>query len=146
MRPSPCKRCWAPASSPRPRPGGSACPGSVAGDPADLQIMYAIDGTRRLTELELGWLAGYEGSAPVRIGNAAVGQLQLDVWGEVLDGLHVAREAGLAAAEDAWDLQRALLDYLEGHWQEPDNGLWEVRGQRRDRKSTRLNSSHVAIS
>jgi len=105
---------------------------AVAGDPADLQIMYAIDGTRRLTELELGWLEGYEGSAPVRIGNAAVGQLQLDVWGEVLDGLHVAREAGLAAAEDAWDLQRALLDYLEGHWQEPDNGLWEVRGQRRD--------------
>lgn len=104
---------------------------AVAGDPADLQIMYGIDGTRRLTELEVDWLPGYEGAAPVRIGNAAAGQLQLDVWGEVLDGLHVARGAGLAGAEDAWDLQRALLDYLEGSWREPDNGLWEVRGPRR---------------
>jgi len=104
---------------------------AVAGDPADLQIMYGIDGRRRLPEAELPWLAGYEGSAPVRIGNGAFDQHQLDVWGEVLDGLHVAREAGLAASADAWDLQRALMDYLEGHWDQPDNGLWEVRGPRR---------------
>ncbi|KAE8764863.1 glycoside hydrolase family 15 protein [Georgenia thermotolerans] len=105
---------------------------AVAGDPADLQIMYGIDGTRRLTEYEVDWLAGYEGSRPVRIGNAAVGQFQLDVWGEVLDGLHVARMAGMTREVPAWDLQRALLDYLEGHWQDPDNSLWEVRGPRRD--------------
>ncbi|MFH5821239.1 glycoside hydrolase family 15 protein [Georgenia sp. AZ-5] len=105
---------------------------AVAGDPADLQIMYGIDGTRRLPEYEIGWLSGYEGSRPVRVGNAAVGQLQLDVWGEVLDGLHVARAAGLAGVAEAWDLQRALLDHLEGHWRDPDNGLWEVRGARRD--------------
>ncbi len=104
---------------------------AVAGDPADLQIMYGVDGARRLPEYELGWLAGYEGAAPVRIGNGAAQQYQLDVWGEVLDGLHVAREAGLAASADAWDLQRALMDFLEGHWDEPDNGLWEVRGPRR---------------
>ncbi|MDG6110419.1 glycoside hydrolase family 15 protein [Dactylosporangium aurantiacum] len=104
---------------------------AAAGDPADLQIMYGIDGTRRLTELTLNWLPGYEGAAPVRIGNAASGQFQLDVWGETLDGLHLARQAGIAPDEDAWDLQRALLDYLEGHWAEPDNGLWEVRGDRR---------------
>jgi GH15 family glucan-1,4-alpha-glucosidase len=104
---------------------------AVAGDPADLQIMYGIDGTRRLPELELPWLRGYEGSTPVRTGNAASEQVQLDVWGEVLDGLHLAREAGLAARHDAWDLQVALLEHLEGRWQEPDNGLWEMRGPRR---------------
>ncbi|MDQ3505831.1 MAG: glycoside hydrolase family 15 protein, partial [Actinomycetota bacterium] len=104
---------------------------AVAGSPADLQIMYGLDGTRRLPEYELPWLRGYEGSAPVRVGNGAVDQYQLDVWGEVLDGLHVAREAGLAASIDAWDLQRELMDFLEGHWAQPDNGLWEVRGPRR---------------
>ncbi|MEV7802032.1 glycoside hydrolase family 15 protein [Microbispora sp. NPDC088329] len=104
---------------------------AAAGDPADLQIMYGIDGTRRLPEYTLDWLGGYEGSAPVRVGNAASGQFQLDVWGEVLDGLHLARTAGIHAAEPAWDLQRALLDFLEGHWDDPDNGLWEVRGDRR---------------
>jgi GH15 family glucan-1,4-alpha-glucosidase len=104
---------------------------AAAGDPADLQIMYGIDGTRRLPEYTLDWLPGYRGSAPVRIGNAASGQFQLDVWGEVLDGLHLSREAGLHAEEDAWDLQRALLEFLEGNWAEPDNGLWEVRGDRR---------------
>ncbi len=103
---------------------------AVAGDPADLQIMYALDGTRRIPEYELAWLAGYEGAAPVRVGNAAAGQFQLDVWGEVLDGLHLAREEGLEAHDSAWDLQRALLDYLEGHWDEPDDSLWEVRGGR----------------
>jgi GH15 family glucan-1,4-alpha-glucosidase len=104
---------------------------AVAGDPGDLQIMYGLDGTRRLPEYELDWLAGYEGSAPVRIGNAAAGQFQLDVWGEVLDGLHEARAAGMERLDAAWDLQRALLDFLEGHWRDPDEGLWEVRGERR---------------
>lgn len=105
---------------------------AVAGDPADLQIMYGLDGTRRLPEYQLDWLGGYEGSRPVRIGNAASGQLQLDVWGEVLDGLHLSRVAGIQPEESAWDLELALLDFLEGHWQEPDNSLWEVRGPRRD--------------
>jgi GH15 family glucan-1,4-alpha-glucosidase len=102
---------------------------AVAGDPGDLQIMYGLDGTRRLYELD--WLGGYEGSAPVRVGNAAAGQFQLDVWGEVLDGLHAARVAGVAGLDAAWDLQRAFLDFLEGHWRDPDEGLWEVRGGRR---------------
>jgi GH15 family glucan-1,4-alpha-glucosidase len=104
---------------------------AVAGDPAKLQIMYGLDGTRRLPEMTLDWLDGYEGSRPVRIGNGAAGQLQLDVWGEVLDGLHLAREAGLEFSEPAWDLQVALLDWLAAHWHEPDNGLWEMRGPRR---------------
>ena len=104
---------------------------AVAGDPADLQIMYGIDGTRRLTEFTLDWLPGYEGSAPVRVGNAASDQFQLDTWGEVLDGLHLARTAHIEADESAWDLQLALMDFLEGHWSDPDNSLWEVRGDRR---------------
>src|SRR5690606_10333888 len=101
---------------------------AVAGDPADLQIMYSIDGTRRLTEYELPWLPGYEGSSPVRVGNGAASQFQLDVWGEALDGLHVAREAGLAGVTAGWDLQLALLDYLESNWRRPDKSLWEIRG------------------
>ena len=105
---------------------------AVAGNPADLQIMYGIDGTRRLPELELGWLRGYEHSTPVRTGNAASEQLQLDVWGEVLDGLHLAREARLSAHDDAWDVETALMEHLEGCWQDPDNGLWEMRGPRRN--------------
>jgi GH15 family glucan-1,4-alpha-glucosidase len=104
---------------------------AVAGDPARLQAVYGLDGRRRLTESTLDWLPGYANSAPVREGNAAAGQWQLDVWGEVLDGLHLAREAGLRVERSAWDLQRALLDHLEGHWDEPDNGLWEMRGPRR---------------
>jgi GH15 family glucan-1,4-alpha-glucosidase len=104
---------------------------AVAGDPADLQIMYGVDGRRRLPELELPWLAGYENSAPVRVGNAAAEQLQLDVWGEVLDGLHLARDAGLPTDYTAWDVQRALLDFLEGNWIRPDCSLWEIRGPAR---------------
>ncbi|MGI8414919.1 MAG: glycoside hydrolase family 15 protein [Nakamurella sp.] len=104
---------------------------AVAGDPADLQIMYALDGTRRLPEAELPWLAGYEGSKPVRTGNAASDQLQLDVWGETLDGLALARNSGISPHDDAWDLQVALMNHLEGTWDQPDNGLWEMRGARR---------------
>jgi len=104
---------------------------AVAGDPADLQIMYALDGSRRVPEYEIPWLKGYEGSSPVRVGNAAASQFQLDVWGEVLDGLHLARTEGLHNDDDAWELQRALLDYLEGAWKQPDNSLWEVRGPHR---------------
>ncbi|HVW44798.1 MAG TPA: glycoside hydrolase family 15 protein [Amycolatopsis sp.] len=104
---------------------------AVAGDPAKLRSMYRLDGSRRITESTVDWLAGYEKSAPVRVGNAASGQFQLDVWGEVLDGLHLAREAGLTTTEPAWDLQRGLLDFLEGHWDQPDNSLWEMRGRRR---------------
>jgi GH15 family glucan-1,4-alpha-glucosidase len=104
---------------------------AVAGDPADLQIMYGVDGRRRLTELSLDWLSGYAGSTPVRTGNAASTQLQLDVWGEVLDCLHVSRVAGLDTDDEAWDVQLTLLDFVEKHWMEPDNGLWEIRGQRR---------------
>ncbi|SDX90261.1 Glucoamylase (glucan-1,4-alpha-glucosidase), GH15 family [Modestobacter sp. DSM 44400] len=104
---------------------------AVAGDPADLRIMYALDGSRRIPEYELPWLSGYADSSPVRVGNAAASQFQLDVWGEVLDGLHYSRTSGLAPNEDAWSLQKALLDFLEGAWDEPDNSLWEVRGPRR---------------
>ncbi len=103
---------------------------SVAGDPKDLQIMYSLTGRRRLAEQELDWLPGYEGSRPVRVGNEAAGQFQLDVYGEVLDGMHSAREAGLANEEDAWTLQVVLTEYLEKVWQEPDSSLWEVRGPR----------------
>jgi GH15 family glucan-1,4-alpha-glucosidase len=103
---------------------------SIAGQPEALQIVYSIDGTRRLPETELDWLAGYEDSSPVRTGNAASEQLQLDVWGETLDALFLAREAGLPRDLDAWALQVALMDHLESAWNEPDNGLWEVRGDR----------------
>ena len=101
---------------------------SIAGQPDTLQILYSVDGARRLPEAELPWLAGYEGSSPVRTGNAASDQVQLDVWGETLDALFLARQAGLPADEDAWALQVALMNHLESAWHEPDNGLWEVRG------------------
>jgi len=103
---------------------------AIAGEPEALQIVYSIDGSRRLPEVELPWLSGYEGSSPVRTGNAASGQLQLDVWGETLDALFLARQAGLPADLDAWALQVALMEHLETAWREPDNGLWEVRGER----------------
>jgi GH15 family glucan-1,4-alpha-glucosidase len=102
----------------------------IAGQPEMLQILYSLDGARRLPETELPWLSGYQGSSPVRTGNAASGQLQLDVWGETLDALFLARQAGLPADRDAWALQVALMNHLESAWQEPDNGLWEVRGDR----------------
>ncbi|MBB5933701.1 glycoside hydrolase family 15 protein [Streptomyces zagrosensis] len=104
---------------------------AVAGDPADLQIMYGISGERRLAETELGWLPGYEDSTPVRIGNDAVNQLQLDIYGEVIDSLALARSFGLQATATAWSLQCELLDFLESRWRDPDEGLWEVRGPRR---------------
>jgi GH15 family glucan-1,4-alpha-glucosidase len=105
---------------------------AVAGNPAELQIMYGLAGERRLTELILEWLPGYEGSAPVRIGNAAYRQHQLDVYGEVMDALHLARRHGLPPSEDAWRIQRAMMNYLESDWHQPDEGIWEMRGPRRD--------------
>jgi len=104
---------------------------AVAGDPAQLQIMYGPAGERRLTELELTWLPGYEGSKPVRIGNAAVEQHQLDVYGEVIGTAFEARVAGLPFEEHAWSLEQTLLEWLESGWREPDNGIWEVRGPAR---------------
>ncbi|MFE7584876.1 glycoside hydrolase family 15 protein [Streptomyces gardneri] len=104
---------------------------SVAGDPADLQIMYGPAGERRLPETTLPWLRGYAGSMPVRTGNAAVEQFQLDVYGEVMDSLFRAREAGIPAKRHAWSLQLSLLGFLESTWRDPDEGLWEVRGPRR---------------
>jgi len=100
----------------------------AAGRPADLQIVYGLAGERRLPELELDWLPGYEGSRPVRVGNAASRQLQLDVFGEIMDVFHVARRSGIPVDENAWALQRALLDFLESSWELPDHGIWEIRG------------------
>jgi GH15 family glucan-1,4-alpha-glucosidase len=104
---------------------------AVAGDPDQLQIMYGAAGERRLTEFELPWLPGYEDSRPVRIGNMAFTQLQLDVYGEVMDALHLARLAGIPPNDDAWHLQQAMLRRLTTLWREPDEGIWEVRGKRR---------------
>jgi GH15 family glucan-1,4-alpha-glucosidase len=104
---------------------------AIAGDPRDVQIMYGVAGERRLGEWEVSWLPGYERSAPVRIGNAAVDQRQLDVYGEVTDALTLGRQAGLGFDKHTWSLQRKLLDFLEKHWDEPDEGIWEVRGPRR---------------
>jgi GH15 family glucan-1,4-alpha-glucosidase len=104
---------------------------AIAGNPQDIQIMYGVAGERRLAEWEAGWLPGYEGSAPVRIGNAAAGQLQLDVYGEVIDALQLSCKSGLHDDRHTWSLQRSLVGFLEEHWQEPDEGLWEVRGPRR---------------
>jgi GH15 family glucan-1,4-alpha-glucosidase len=104
---------------------------AVAGQPKQMQILYGVAGERRITEQELGWLGGYEGSRPVRIGNAAVAQFQLDVYGEVMDALHLGRHIGLEREPSTWDLQRALLEFLESNWREPDEGIWEIRGPRR---------------
>src|ERR1700689_1298090 len=104
---------------------------AIAGNPGDIQIMYGVAGELRLAEWEADWLPGYEDSAPVRIGNAAAGQLQLDVYGEVVDALQLSCRSGLHDDRHTWALQRALLSFLEEHWAEPDDGLWEVRGPRR---------------
>ncbi len=101
---------------------------AVAGSPEQMQIMYGIAGERRLTEWEVPWLPGYENSAPVRIGNAAHNQLQLDVFGELMDALHQAREGDIAPSASGWDLQLEFLKHLEKIWTKPDEGIWEVRG------------------
>jgi GH15 family glucan-1,4-alpha-glucosidase len=101
---------------------------AVAGSPDQLQIMYGIAGERRLTEWTVPWLPGYENSAPVRIGNAAHSQLQLDVFGEIMDVAHQARRSGMATADAAWEVQLAFLNHLQQIWREPDEGIWEVRG------------------
>jgi GH15 family glucan-1,4-alpha-glucosidase len=101
---------------------------AVAGSPEQMQIMYGLAGERRLPEFEAPWLAGYEGSRPVRIGNGAAHQLQLDVYGELVDTLYQACKGGLSGHDIAWNLQRALLKHLEKVWQQPDASLWEVRG------------------
>ena len=104
---------------------------AVAGSPEQMQIMYGLGGERRLTEWIADWLPGYEGARPVRIGNAAHNQFQLDVYGELMDALHQARKGGLAGSEPAWAVQRTLLRHVEANWDQPDEGLWEVRGGRR---------------
>ena len=104
---------------------------AAAGSPEDLQILYSVTGERRLDEYEVGWLPGYGGAVPVRVGNAASKQFQLDVYGEVMDTLHLARAAGLEPEPAAWNIQIALLRFLESNWQRPDEGIWEIRGPRR---------------
>jgi GH15 family glucan-1,4-alpha-glucosidase len=104
---------------------------AAAGKPSQLQILYGVGGEGRIPELELPWLAGYENSRPVRIGNAAHEQVQLDVYGELFDAFHVARKFGLPAYDHAWEVEKVLLEYLESAWQLPDQGIWEVRGPAR---------------
>ena len=104
---------------------------ATAGDPSQMQIMYGPAGERRLDEWEADWLPGYEDSRPVRIGNAAAGQFQLDVYGEVMSALYESAQPGDHDGGPAWELQRALMEFLETGWREPDDGIWEVRGPRR---------------
>ena len=104
---------------------------AVAGSPGEMQVMYGAAGERRLPEWTVGWLPGYEGSAPVRVGNAAVDQLQLDVYGEVMDALYQARRAGIDGNGVSWPFERELMRFLATAWREPDEGIWEVRGPRR---------------
>jgi GH15 family glucan-1,4-alpha-glucosidase len=111
---------------------------AIAGSPAQLQIMYGVRGERRLTELELPWLAGYENSRPVRIGNAASGQFQLDVYGEVMGAMYQSYHAGIDIARTDWALQKGLLKFLESHWDKPDEGIWEVRGGRKQFTHSKL--------
>lgn len=104
---------------------------AVAGQPEQLQILYGLAGERHIQELEVPWLPGYEGSRPVRIGNQAHSQVQLDVYGEIMDTFHIGRHRKIQLEEDSWRVQKVLLDYLEKNWREPDHGIWEVRGERR---------------
>ena len=104
---------------------------AVAGNPAEIQVLYGLRGERRITELELPWLPGYEGAKPVRIGNAASTQLQLDVLGELMSSFHLARRFHHKPDEDAWHLQQALVEFVCSHWQKPDEGIWEIRGEPR---------------
>jgi GH15 family glucan-1,4-alpha-glucosidase len=104
---------------------------AVAGNPSATQIMYGLAGERRLTELELPWLPGYQGARPVRIGNAASDQFQLDVYGEVIDAMYHARVHGLESHPVTWPLMKVLMAFLESAWTRPDEGIWEVRGRRR---------------
>ena len=104
---------------------------AAAGDPADLQVMYGVAGERRLDEFEADWLPGFEGSRPVRVGNAASEQLQLDVYGEIVDAFYTARLHGLEASDHAWQLSVNLLEFVEEAWRSPDSGIWEVRGEPR---------------
>ncbi len=104
---------------------------AAAGDASKLQVLYGPLGERRIEEAELPWLTGYEGSRPVRVGNAAINQFQIDIYGEVLDALHQARGHGIEEAPFTWALQKALMEFLESAWMEPDEGIWEVRGPRR---------------
>ena len=103
---------------------------AVAGSPDQLQIMYGVAGERRLDEWQIPWLPGYEHSTPVRVGNAASGQVQLDIYGEVMDALYLARQKGLTADHEMWDVQREMIGHLQQIWDQPDNGIWEVRGGR----------------
>ena len=102
---------------------------AVAGSPDQVQIMYGLAGERQLTEWEVGWLPGYQGAKPVRVGNAAADQLQLDIYGEIASALHHAREGNLPRNEPGTALGWTLLDHLEKIWREPDEGIWEVRGR-----------------
>ena len=104
---------------------------AAAGRPEDLRIVYGVRGERRLLERELPWLPGYQGAAPVRIGNGAASQFQLDVYGEVMDVLGLAGDFGIDCDDNAWQVQKVLLDFLESNWQRPDEGIWEVRGGQR---------------
>jgi GH15 family glucan-1,4-alpha-glucosidase len=111
---------------------------TAAGNPAQLQVLYGPGGERRLPELTLDWLDGYEGSRPVRTGNQAATQFQLDIYGEVLDSFYQARLAGISPNEHAWDLELALADFVARHWREPDEGIWEIRGPRRQFTHSRV--------
>jgi GH15 family glucan-1,4-alpha-glucosidase len=117
---------------------------AVAGRPAEAQIMYGLAGERRLTELELGWLPGYQGARPVRIGNAASNQFQLDVYGEVIDALYHAHVQGLEAEPGGWAMARVLMNFLTTAWEKPDEGIWEARAAGAGCLAAKLSLCHTA--